>query len=124
MGKISCDTETSLCKELGIFPRRTSRVFIYSYAATGSGSLVEYTDELAAKSLKTFCQEHLPRFSKRVSLDQFKFPSGDKESLPTVMLLSTKKDTPVIWRALSGLYQKKFLLYDAQVILNLLLVTC
>lgn len=116
MGKINCDTEASLCKELGIFPRRTSRVFIYSYAASGSGSLVEYSGELAAKSLKTFCQEHLPRFSKRVSLDQFKFPSGDQESLPTVMLLSTKKDTPVIWRALSGLYQKKFFLYDAQVI--------
>ncbi|KAK1355634.1 DNAJ heat shock N-terminal domain-containing protein [Heracleum sosnowskyi] len=84
VGKINCDTEASLCKELGIFPRRTSR-------------------------------EHLPRFSKRVNLDQFKFPSGDEESLPTVILLSTKKDTPVIWRALSGLYQKKFLLYDAQV---------
>ncbi|KAL1819133.1 hypothetical protein ACET3Z_014002 [Daucus carota] len=115
VGKINCDTEASLCKELGIFPRRAPRLFVYSYAASGSGSLVEYSGDLAAKSLKTFCQEHLPRFSKRVSLDQFKFPSGDEKSLPTVMLLSTKKDTPVIWRALSGLYQKRFLLYDAQV---------
>lgn len=115
VGKINCDAEASLCKELAVFPRRTSRVFIYSYAASGSGSLVEYSGDLAAKSLKTFCLEHLPRFSKRVSLEQFKFPSGDGESLPTVMLLSTKKDTPVIWRALSGLYQKKFFFYDAQV---------
>lgn len=117
MGKINCDTEASFCKGLGIYPRRASRVFVYSYAASGTGSLVEYSGDLAAKSLKTFCQEHLPRFSKRVSLDQFNFPSGD-ESLPTVMLLSTKKDTPVIWRALSGLYQKRFLLYDAQVIIT------
>lgn len=115
VGRINCETESSFCKELDIYPRRAPRVFVYSYKTSESGSLVEYIGDLAVKNLKTFCQEHLPRFSKRVNLAHFEFPSGDEEILPTVMLLSTKKDTPVIWRALSGLYHKKFLLYDAEV---------
>lgn len=76
--------------------------------------MVEYSGDLDVKSLKAFCQDHLPRFSKRTdlnSLDQF----GTAEKLPGVMLLSTKKDTPVIWRVLSGLYHKRFAFSDAEV---------
>ena len=39
-------------------------VFIYSYISSDKGSLVEYNGELAVQDLKSFCQEHLPRFSK------------------------------------------------------------
>lgn len=31
------------------------------------------------------------------------------------MLLSTKKDTPVIWRVLSGLYNGRFVFYNTEV---------
>lgn len=88
---------------------------MYSYIASDRGSLVEYSGDLDAKSLKSFCQEHLPRFSKRVDLSHFEFFSATVEKLPRVMLLSTKKDTPVIWRVLSGLYRKRFVLYDSEV---------
>ncbi|KAG2690909.1 hypothetical protein I3760_09G211800 [Carya illinoinensis] len=114
-GSINCDTELSFCKDLGIYPRRAARVFVYSYIASDRGSLVEYSGDLDAKSLKSFCQEHLPRFSKRVDLSHFEFFSATVEKLPRVMLLSTKKDTPVIWRVLSGLYRKRFVLYDSEV---------
>ncbi|RVW31961.1 DnaJ protein ERDJ3A [Vitis vinifera] len=87
-GSIYCENEPTFCKELGIYPRKAPR---------------------------GFCQEHLPRFSKRVDLDTFDFSSGTVERLPRVMLLSTKKDTPVIWRALSGLYRKRFIFYDVEV---------
>ncbi|XP_021744727.1 dnaJ protein ERDJ3A-like [Chenopodium quinoa] len=116
VGKINCETESSFCKNHGIHPRRVPRLFVYSYITSESGSFVEYNDEWDVKSLKSFCQEHLPRFSRRVSLADFQ-PSfgGAGERLPRVMLLSTKKDTPVIWRTLSGLYRKQFIFYDAQV---------
>ncbi|CAL5351521.1 unnamed protein product [Camellia sinensis] len=115
VGSINCETESSLCKDLGVYPRRTPRVFVYSYRVSDSGSLVEYNGDLAVKSLKTFCQEHLPRFSNRVDLNHFEFSSGTGETLPKVLLLSTKKDTPVIWCVLSGLYRKRFVFYDAEV---------
>jgi hypothetical protein len=96
-------------------------VFVYSYIPSEKGSLVEYNDDLAVKNLKSFCQEHLPRFSKRVNLNHFEFPSSTTEKLPRVMLLSTKKDTPIIWRVLSGLYHKRFIFYDAEVCYGCLL---
>lgn len=90
-------------------------VFVYSYKASKSGSLVEYSDDMVVRKLKTFCHDHLPRFSERVDLSRFDITSDTVERLPRVMLLSSKKDTPVIWRVLSGLYRKRFVFYDTEV---------
>ncbi|KAJ6425241.1 hypothetical protein OIU84_025921 [Salix udensis] len=115
VGSINCETEMSFCKELGTQPRRVPRVFVYSNKASDKGSLVEYNGDLVAKTLKSFCQDHLPRFSKRIDLKQLQSYSGEEENLPRVLLLSTKKDTPVIWRALSGLFHKRFIFNDVEV---------
>ncbi|KAI4353388.1 hypothetical protein L6164_002343 [Bauhinia variegata] len=114
VGSVNCEKEVSLCKELGIYPRRIPRVFVYSYKGNEKGSLVEYNGDLAAKNLKSFCQDHLPRFSKRTDLNYVEQLSND-EKLPRVLLLSSKKDTPVIWRVLSGLYYKRITFSDAEV---------
>ncbi|KAM5560475.1 dnaJ protein ERDJ3A [Rosa sericea] len=115
VGSVNCDTEASLCKDLGIYPRRMPRVFVYSYKASEKGLLVEYDGDWGAKPLKSFCQDHLPRFSKRVDLNFLKSSSVTVDKFPTLVLLSTKKDTPVIWRVLSGLYHKRIIFYDVQV---------
>ncbi|XP_011046857.1 PREDICTED: dnaJ protein ERDJ3A isoform X1 [Populus euphratica] len=115
VGRINCETEMSFCKELGTQPRRVPRVFVYSNKASDKGSLVEYNGDLVAKTLKSFCQDHLPRFSKRIDLKHLQSYSGEEEKLPRVVLLSTKKDTPVIWRALSGLFHKRFIFNDVEV---------
>ncbi|XP_016467250.1 dnaJ protein ERDJ3A [Nicotiana tabacum] len=115
VGSLNCETDASFCKGLGIYPRNAPRLFVYSLKSSGNGALVEYSDDLDVKRVKSFCQEHLPGFSKRIDLDHFDFGSQSIGGLPKVMLLSTKKDTPVIWRALSGLYRDRFVFYDAQV---------
>ncbi|KAL2479418.1 DnaJ protein ERDJ3A [Abeliophyllum distichum] len=115
VGSINCESDASFCKELGVYPRRAPRVFVYSYTLSESGSLVEYTGDLDLKSMKSFVIDYLPRFSKRVDLGYLDVNSENAGNLPKVMLLSTKKDTPVIWRALSGLYRKRFVFYDAEV---------
>lgn len=115
VGRINCETESSLCKQLGIVPRRAPRLFVYSYTSSGKAILAEYTEELVAKKVKNFCQEHLPRFSKRVDLNTFDVSAVSSQRTPTVMLLSTKKDTPVIWRLLSGLYNGRFVFYNTEV---------
>lgn len=115
VGNINCQMERSLCKDLDIVPYGIPRVFVYSFKENEKGSLVEYSDDWGVKTLKTFCQHQLPRFSKRVDLKRFEFQSLTVEKLPMVMLLSSKKDTPVIWRVLSGLYRKRFIFHDAQV---------
>ncbi|KAL2500230.1 DnaJ protein ERDJ3A [Forsythia ovata] len=115
VGSINCESDASFCKELGVYPRRAPRVFVYSYKLSESGSLVEYTGDLDLKSMKSFVIDYLPRFSKRVNLGYLDVNSENAGNLPKVMLLSTKKDTPVIWRALSGLYRKRFVFYDAEV---------
>lgn len=112
---MNCDNEPSLCKDLGTYPRKSPRLFVYTCNIVGnSGSLVEYHGEIVKKDLKVFCQEHLPRYSKRIDLKGVDFYPDSGSGLPSVLLLSTKKDTPVIWRALSGLYRKRFNFYDAQ----------
>ncbi|KAK5804379.1 DnaJ subfamily C member 16 [Gossypium arboreum] len=115
VGSINCETELSLCKDLAVHPERSPRLFVYSYKGSEKGSLEEYNGDLTAKNVKTFCQDHLPRFSKRISLNHFDLSSSNVERYPRVMLLSTKKNTPVIWRVLSGLYHKRFTFYDAEV---------
>lgn len=99
-------------------PGRAPRLFVYSYKGSREGSLEEYRGDLIAKNVKTFCQDHFPRFSKRISLKNFELSTSNVEKYPRVMLLSTKKDTPVIWRVLSGLYHKRFTFYDAEVSLQ------
>ncbi|KAK8928451.1 hypothetical protein KSP39_PZI017520 [Platanthera zijinensis] len=113
-GKINCQSEQALCRDLGISPSRSARLFIYTYGSGGKDSLLEYNDDFDARSLKTFCLDHLPRISKRADISSFEFPDT-KENLPQVLLLSTKKDTPAMWRVLSGLYRKRFAFYDAEV---------
>lgn len=115
-GSINCQKEQPLCKDLGISPSKSAKIFIYSYGAGEKGTLVEYSDELDAKSLKKFVQDHLPRFSKRIDLGQFDYSSSATDNIPQVLLLSTKKDTPVMWRVLSGLFLKRMQFYDAEVI--------
>ncbi|KAI3514809.1 hypothetical protein L1887_13522 [Cichorium endivia] len=115
VGSVNCEVELSLCKELGIRPKSKPRVYIYSYKSTETGSLIEYTGDGTVKDLKSFVQNHLPKFSKRVTLSEFETKYNTQESLPKVILLSTKKDTPVIWRALSGMFRKRFIFYDTQV---------
>lgn len=113
---MNCDNEPSPCKELGTYPRKSPRLFVYTCNIVGnSGSMVEYHGDLVTKDLKVFCQEHLPRYSKRADLKGVDFSPDYGNGLPSVLLLSTKKDTPTIWRALSGLYHKRVNFYDAQV---------
>lgn len=114
VGSINCESEASFCKELGVHLRRAPKVYVYSYSKGESGSLIEYSGDLDVKGLKSFCQDNLPKFSKGVNLRQFKV-DAEAVTLPKVMLLSTKKSTPVIWRALSGLYHKRFAFYNAEV---------
>ncbi|KAK9124555.1 hypothetical protein Sjap_014157 [Stephania japonica] len=113
-GSINCQKQLSFCKELGVNPLRSARIFVYSYRGGDKGSLVEYKGDWEAKALKIFCQDHLPRFSKRIDVGNLDF-SLRTEDLSRLLLLSTRKDTPVIWRALSGLYRKRILFYDAEV---------
>ncbi|KAK9168092.1 hypothetical protein Syun_000232 [Stephania yunnanensis] len=113
-GSINCQKQSSFCKELGVNPSRSARIFVYSYRGSDKGSLVEYKGDWEPKALKVFCQDHLPRFSRRIDVGNLDF-SLSKEDLPRVLLFSTKKDTPVIWRAVSGLYRKRILFYDAEV---------
>lgn len=115
VGSINCGSERSLCKELGLYHRREPKIIVYSYASGEKASLVEYGGDLDVRSLKSFCQDHLPRFSKRINLDRFDAAS-EGGRLPKVLLLSTKKSTPIIWRAVSGLYHKHFTFYDAEVL--------
>ncbi|KAK9049074.1 hypothetical protein SSX86_026029 [Deinandra increscens subsp. villosa] len=115
VGSVNCEVESSLCKELGIHPQNRPQIYVYSYKASESGSLLEYTGDVNVKDLKSSVLDLLPKFSKRVTWAQFEAESWAMGSLPKVMLLSTKKDTPVIWRALSGLYRKRLVFYDIQV---------
>ena len=114
---MNCQKDESLCRDHGVWPPKVPRIFVYSYKRSEKGELVDYRGELDSKNLKAFCQDQLPLFSTRHSSNSvdFYFTPSTKEKLPQVLLLSTKKETPIIWRVLSGLYRKRFKFHDAQV---------
>ncbi|ERN05312.1 hypothetical protein AMTRI_Chr08g166970 [Amborella trichopoda] len=115
-GSVNCKDEKAFCKERGVWPLKSNRIFVYSYRSNEKGSLVEYKGDWNFKNLKSFCQDHLPRFSKRVELTELDhFLRTATNDLPKVILLSRKKETPVIWRVLSGLYHKRYAFYDTEV---------
>ncbi|GAB2299708.1 hypothetical protein Dimus_033764 [Dionaea muscipula] len=116
VGKVNCESNKSFCKNHGIYPRQAPRAFIYSFRDVDSGYFVEFDGEVNAKRLKSFCQDNLPRVSKHINLDTFDVSFGAGGRLPHVMLLSTRKEAPTIWRALSGLYRKRFVFYHTQVL--------
>ncbi|XP_031488950.1 dnaJ protein ERDJ3A [Nymphaea colorata] len=115
VGSVNCKTEQKFCKELGVWPSTMPRIFVYSYRSSEEGSLVEYSGDLDSRQLRKFCQDQLPRFSKRVDLSAFDFSPKKGKNMPQVVLLSTKKETPVIWRTLCGLYRKQLIFYDAEI---------
>ncbi|KAL7227528.1 hypothetical protein ACSBR1_022393 [Camellia fascicularis] len=88
---LSCTSTLKGAQSYKSVIQRTPRVFVYSYRNISQG------------------------FQNVLDLNHFEFSSGTGETLPKVLLLSTKKDTPVIWRVLSGLYHKRFVFYDAEV---------
>ncbi|THU66077.1 hypothetical protein C4D60_Mb05t10390 [Musa balbisiana] len=112
-GKIDCKKQ-SLCKDMGVSLPKSARLFIYSYKSAEKASLVEYSGDLDPRSLKNFCLDQLPRFSRRIEFSQFDFSPDSSVNRPQVLLLSTKKETPVMWRVISGLYRNRFLFYDAE----------
>ncbi|CAA6661834.1 unnamed protein product [Spirodela intermedia] len=114
--KSKLSKRAGFCNELGVWPSKAVRVFVYSYRTAEKGELTEYSGELNSKYLKTFCHDQLPRFSTRHTLSGFDFFSTSREKLPQVLLLSTKKETPIIWRVITGLYRKRFKFHDAQVL--------
>ena len=74
--------------------------------------------------MKNFCQDQLPRVSRRIDLVEFVCSSSTKGNLPQLLLLSAEKDTPVLWRALSGLYRNCFHFFDAEAHLTVLSFYC
>ncbi|KAJ8650593.1 hypothetical protein MRB53_003616 [Persea americana] len=69
---------------------------------------------------QTFCEdlELLPRplaQSFKAYRLEFVGSSSTKGNLPQLLLLSAKKDTPVLWRGLSCLYRNRFHFFDAEV---------
>ena len=109
VGSISCETESSFCNDLGMHPGRLPRLFVYSYKGSEKGSLEEYKGNLIAKNVKTFCQDYLPRFSKRISLNHFDLSSNIVKKIPKGDTSFYQKDTLVIWSVLSLLYHKRFI---------------
>ncbi|GLJ38634.1 hypothetical protein SUGI_0787710 [Cryptomeria japonica] len=115
VGAINCHSQQKLCKEQSAFPQKTAKLFVYSIRSNGKGSLLEYNGDWNAKDVKNYCIDLLPRFSKRIGNDDLDDLVRTSLKLPKVLLLTTRKNTPAIWRALSGLYHDRVLFYDAEV---------
>ncbi|CAL5438358.1 unnamed protein product [Camellia sinensis] len=86
----------------------SSKSFSFSFGGPGGHRTLK-VGSINCETESSFC------FQNVLDLNHFEFSSGTGETLPKVLLLSTKKDTPVIWRVLSGLYRKRFVFYDAEV---------
>lgn len=115
VGVINCQIQQKLCKDQSAWPQRTPKIYVYSIRSNGKGSMIEYTGEWNVKDIKNYCLDLLPRFSKRIDKDDINDLLKASQKLPRVLLLTTKKHTPAIWRVLSGLYYNRVLFYDVEV---------
>ncbi|KAH9310106.1 hypothetical protein KI387_038017, partial [Taxus chinensis] len=115
VGAINCQNHQKLCKEQSAFPQKTAKLFVYSIRSNGKGSMLEYSGDWNVKDVKNYCVDLLPRFSKRIDNNELDDLLRTSLKLPKVLLLTSRKSTPAIWRTLSGLYHNRVLFYDAEV---------
>lgn len=115
VGAINCQIQQKLCKDQNAWPQKTPKLYVYSIRSNGKGSMIEYTGEWNVKDVKNYCLDLLPRFSKRIDSNDINDLLKASQKLPRVLLLTTKKQTPAIWRVLSGLYYNRVLFYDVEV---------
>lgn len=113
VGYVNCDRDQPLCRQEKMWPLKRPRLLLYSLRSNGNLSAFEFTGDWSPKSVKNYCIEILPRFSKHIQ--EFDDESSEAENYPRAVLLTRKKETPAIWRALSGLFYGRVLFYDAQV---------
>ncbi|KAG2272545.1 hypothetical protein Bca52824_067100 [Brassica carinata] len=92
VGRVNCETESSLCKQLGVAPRRAPRLFVYSYTSSGKATLAEYTEELVAKKVHDTSDPKV----KNLGVDAFPaivgwLSNGEKQVLKTRITVKNLK---------------------------------
>eukprot|EP00250_Pteridium_aquilinum_P003574 c13878_g1_i1 orf=32-1855(+) len=116
VGSVNCERQKQLCEQQNMWSSKTTRLRLYSLRRNGKLSALDYTGEWSTTDVKNYCVDVLPRFSKH--LDDVGFLNdeiNDEESSPVAVLLTKKKDTPAMWRALSGLFYERIAFFDVQI---------
>ncbi|KAH7439127.1 hypothetical protein KP509_04G046300 [Ceratopteris richardii] len=118
VGYVDCGKQRHLCQEQNSWPLKTTKLRLYSLKNTGKLTGLDFTGEWTVTAVKKYCVEVLPNFSKHLDHVGLLDEVFDEEEIPMVVLLTKKKDTPAIWRALSGLFYGQIAFFDVQVDAN------
>ncbi|MCO5547232.1 hypothetical protein L7F22_000677 [Adiantum nelumboides] len=114
VGYVDCERQKKLCEQQRMTPLKIIKLRFYSLRSIGKVTALDYAGEWSANALKKYCVDVLPRFSTH--LDNVGLLEGiEKENSPVAVLLTKKRDTPAIWRALSGLFYGRIVFFDVQI---------
>lgn len=115
VGYVDCGRQKQLCEQQNLGSLKTEKLRFYSLRNTGKLAGLDYTGEWSANAIKKFCVDVLPRFSKHLDNVELLEEAFNDENSPVAVLLTKKKDTPAIWRALSGLFYGRIVFIDVQI---------
>ncbi|KAI5071104.1 hypothetical protein GOP47_0013355 [Adiantum capillus-veneris] len=115
VGYVDCERQKQLCEQQRLIPLKMIKLRFYSLRSIGKMAALDYTGEWSANALKKYSIDVLPRFSTQLDNVVALMEAFEEESRPIAALLTKKKETPAIWRALSGLFYGRIVFFDIQV---------
>ncbi|XP_024526828.1 dnaJ protein ERDJ3A [Selaginella moellendorffii] len=114
VGIINCQSNQLLCKQQRVSVLKEPKLYICPWVPSRKRSLVEYTGDWKVKALEAYSVEFLPRLSTRIIGDEEDIFEKD-DNLPRAVLLTKKKETPAMWRALSGIFHQRVVFFEKKV---------
>ncbi|KAJ7546046.1 hypothetical protein O6H91_08G021900 [Diphasiastrum complanatum] len=112
---INCQLHKNFCEEQAVWPSKQSRLMIYMWRRHAKKNALEYKGNWNAQAITAQCVQLLPQTSTSIPADNYDILFQTSTKLPRALLLTKKKETPPIWRAISGAFENRVVFYDAQV---------
>ncbi|KAL3692155.1 hypothetical protein R1sor_005806 [Riccia sorocarpa] len=115
VGAVNCQVQTKLCRDHAPSALQSNFPVVSIYTSPDRSTPYQFTGTWTEKAVKDFVVRSIPNFSTRVDSQKVIQLQKKMQDIPQAVLFTKKKDTPAIWRALSGLFEKRIKFYDVHV---------
>ncbi|KAL2621833.1 hypothetical protein R1flu_002038 [Riccia fluitans] len=115
VGAVNCQVQIKLCRDNAPSVLQSNSPVLNIYTSPDRSTPYQFAGTWTEKAVKDFIARSIPNFSTRVDNQKVTQLVKKLLDIPQAVLFTKKKDTPAIWRALSGLFEKRIKFYDVHV---------
>lgn len=115
VGSVNCQVQSKLCRDNAPSVLHSNSPVLEIYTVPDKSTPYQFTGVWTEKGVKDFVVRNIPNLSTRLDNQKVIQLWTKLLDLPQAVLFTKKKETPAIWRALSGVFDKRIKFYDMQV---------